>query len=320
MGLDLDLNVSNKKNKINYNKTYDLAIVGIGPAGLTAALYAKRKGLDIIIIGNKEGGQVKDTTWVENYLGFEKIKGEELANKFKKHIENNEIDIYNDKSVKAIENDDLKKIILSNKKEIKSKALIVATGGSPRKLNVKGEEEFYSKGVTYCAICDGPLFKEKNVAIAGGGNSAVEAAIDLSKIASHVTIIQRSTLKADKILIDKLKDISNVDILLQHQVKEISGDKRVRKVTALDKKNDKIVEIKIDGLFVEIGNIPNSKPFNILDMNPKKQIIVNKKNETSIPGIFAAGDVTNVSYKQIIIAASEGAKAALTATDYLNKK
>ncbi|MGM0378472.1 MAG: NAD(P)/FAD-dependent oxidoreductase [Bacillota bacterium] len=319
MSLNLDLNVS-KNNKINYNKTYDLAIIGTGPAGLTSALYAKRKGLDIIVIGDKEGGQVKDTTWVENYLGFERIKGEKLANKFKDHIESNEIDIHNNKSVMSIENGDLKKVILSNKKEINSKALIVATGGSPRKLNVKGEKEFYSKGVTYCAICDGPLFKDKDVAIAGGGNSAVEAAIDLSKIANHVTIIQRSTLKADKVLIDKLKSISNVDILLQHKIKEIVGDKRVQKVITLNKESDKNVEINIDGLFIEIGNVPNSKPFDILDMNSKKQILVNKKNETSIPGIFAAGDVTNVSYKQIIIAASEGAKAALTATDYLNKK
>lgn len=320
MDLSFDLNVS-KKTKFDYEKSYDLAIIGGGPGGLSAALYAKRKGLDVVIISKDLGGQVSDTTTVENYLGIQRISGEELVRQFKKHIESYDVKVLKDVLVKRIENNDFKDLILDNGKVLKSRAIIISTGTINRRLNVPGEKEFYGKGVAYCAICDGPLFEGKDVIVAGGGNSAVEAAIDLSKIANSVKLVQRSVLRADKVLIDKLEEMKNVDIYVGHQIKELKGDKTLKKVIAVNRKTEKQVEFKADGLFVEIGYIPNSKFVEgTVELSDKKEIIINQVNETSEEGIFAVGDVTTVSYKQIIIAASEGAKAALSAVDYLNKK
>jgi NADH-dependent peroxiredoxin subunit F len=200
-----------------------------------------------------------------------------------------------------------------------ARTILIATGSHPRKLGVKGEDTFANAGVAYCAICDAPLYKNKDVIIAGGGNSAVEAAIDVAKIAKHVTIVHRSAFRADQILLDKLAQQPNVTVHLQTQILEIQGDDRMRQILALDKRSNQEVTIKADGIFIEIGNLPNSdlvKGFIVT--NDRGEILVDGKQATNVPGAFAAGDVTDTPYKQIIIAAAQGATAALAANDYLN--
>jgi alkyl hydroperoxide reductase subunit F len=319
MDLNFDLGFSNKKS-FDYDKVYDLLIIGGGPGGLSSALYAKRKGIDVAIVSGNIGGQVSDTSSVENYLGIESITGEELVKQFKNHVDSYKVPILDGVKVNGIISNEFKEIDLDNGKTIKSKTVIISTGSLNRKVGVSGENEFYGKGVTYCAICDGPLFQGLDVIVAGGGNSAVEAAIDLSKIANSVKLVQRSVLRADQVLVDRLKSMDNVEVFVGHQIKEVKGDKLVSHVVVLDKELNKEVIFKTNALFVEIGYVPNSKFVeNLVELNIKKEIIINGKNETSEEGIFAVGDVTNVPYKQIIIAASEGAKAALSAVDYLNK-
>ncbi len=319
MGLNFDLGFGSSK-KFDYEKIYDLIVIGGGPGGLSSALYAKRKGIDVAIISGSIGGQVSDTSSVENYLGIESLSGEGLVKQFKSHVEAYDVPMLDQKKVLEISNDKVKEIKLDSGEIVKAKTVIVATGSLNRKIGVPGEDEFYGKGVTYCAICDGPLFEGLDVIVSGGGNSAVEAAIDLSKIANSVKLVQRSVLRADKVLIDKLESIENVEIFIGHQIKEVKGDKLVSSVIALNKETNEEVEFKTNALFVEIGYVPNSKFVeNILELNNKKEIVINEKNETSVEGIYAVGDVTSVPYKQIIIAASEGAKAALSAVDYLNK-
>ena len=319
MGLNFDLGFGSSK-KFDYEKIYDLIVIGGGPGGLSSALYAKRKGIDVAIISGSIGGQVSDTSSVENYLGIESLSGEGLVKQFKSHVEAYDVPMLDQKKVLEISNDKVKEIKLDSGEIVKAKTVIVATGSINRKIGVPGEDEFYGKGVTYCAICDGPLFEGLDVIVSGGGNSAVEAAIDLSKIANSVKLVQRSVLRADKVLIDKLESIENVEIFIGHLIKEVKGDKLVSSVIALNKETNEEVEFKTNALFVEIGYVPNSKFVeNILELNNKKEIVINEKNETSVEGIYAVGDVTSVPYKQIIIAASEGAKAALSAVDYLNK-
>ena len=322
MSLDFSLSFSTeeKGNQLDAATVYDTIIIGGGPAGLNAALYAKRKGMNIGIIANRIGGQVLDTSSVENYLGFNSMSGEELMQKFEKHVKEYKVAMTTDVLVKSITNENIKKINVSNGKIYQAKSIIIATGSKPRMLNVPGEKEYLGKGVAYCAICDGPLFAEKDVIITGGGNSAVEAAIDIAKIANTVKLVHRSEFRADKVLLDKLYSLENVEIHLQTQIQEIHGEMLMTHITALDKKENKEIAIKADGLFVEIGYLPKSEIFEgLVEMNEKKEIIVNNKAETSTKGIYASGDVTDVPYKQIIISAADGAKAALSANDYVNK-
>lgn len=319
MGLDFDLNVT-KKSSFDYEKIYDLAIIGGGPGGLSAALYAKRKGIDVVLVSGTIGGQVSDTSTVENYLGIESMSGEEMVSAFKKHVESYKVPMLDSIKVDEIRQDQEKTLILDNGKKLRSKTVIVGTGSLNRKLGVTGEDKFYGKGVTYCAICDGPLFTDMDVIVAGGGNSAVEAAIDLSKTASSVKLIQRSVLRADQVLIDRLESLENVEVYIGYQIKEVKGEKLVSSVVTKNKETGEEVTFKTRALFVEIGYIPNTKFVeNLLKLNDNKEIVINDRNETSEKGIFAIGDATIVPYKQIIIAASEGAKAALSAVDYLNK-
>lgn len=319
MGLNFDLGFSNKK-KFDYDLVYDLIVIGGGPGGMSSAMYAKRKGLNVAIVAGNIGGQVSDTSSVENYLGFESITGEELVKQFKGHVEAYDIPILDQKIVTEIKSNKIKEILLDNGEIIKSKTVVIATGSLNRKIGVPGEDEFYGKGVTYCAICDGPLFQGLDVIVSGGGNSAVEAAIDLSKIANSVKLVQRSVLRADQVLVDKLESIDNIEVFIGHAIKEVKGDRLVNSVVAINKETNEEVLFKTNALFVEIGYVPNSKFVeNILELNNKKEIVINEKNETSVEGIYAVGDVTSVPYKQIIIASSEGAKAALSAVDYLNK-
>jgi alkyl hydroperoxide reductase subunit F len=322
MSLDFSLSFSTeeKGNQLDTATVYDTIIIGGGPAGLNAALYAKRKGMNIGIIANRIGGQVLDTSSVENYLGFNSLTGEELMQKFEKHVKEYKVAMTTDVLVKSITNGNIKKINVSNGKIYQAKSIIIATGSKPRMLNVPGEKEYLGKGVAYCAICDGPLFAGKNVIITGGGNSAVEAAIDIAKIANTVKLVHRSEFRADKVLVEKLYSLKNVEIYLQTQIQEIYGEMLMTHITALDKKENKEITIKADGLFVEIGYLPKSEIFEgLVEMNEKKEIIVNNKAETNIEGIYASGDVTDVPYKQIIISTADGAKAALSANDYVNK-
>ncbi|GAU78083.1 FAD-dependent oxidoreductase [Fusibacter sp. 3D3] len=318
--LNLDFSSQKKSESVRENSLYDLLIIGSGPAGLNAALYAKRKGLEVAILSVKMGGQVLDTSSVENYLGIQGATGESLVHDFISHVNTLAVPIIKDESVKSIEKiEDQFQLTLGNGAVYKSKALIVATGSKPRQLGVKGEAEYSGRGVAYCAICDGPLFEGRDVIIAGGGNSAVEAAIDLSKIAKTVTLVHRSQLRADQIVIDKLNSAENVKIHLETQITEVVGENLVTGVNAVDKKTNETLFIPAEGVFVEIGYLPNNELVkDLVSLNESGEIIVNAQNETSLKGLYAAGDVTDTPYKQIVIAASEGAKAALSANDYIN--
>lgn len=318
MSLEINLNVSNK-NELDMEKVYDILIIGGGPAGLNAALYSKRKGLDVGIISYDLGGQVMDTSSVENYLGFPSISGEGLMKKFIDHVNILNVPYLEYVHVKDIKKSDLIEIHLEDGNTFKSKSIIIATGSKPRKIGIPGELEYSNKGVCYCAICDGPLFADEEVVVAGGGNSAVEAAIDLSKIAKKVTLVHRSNFRADKILVDQLLTLDNVQIKLETQILEVIGDKFMKGLIVKDRLGNREYTIEAAGLFVEIGYLPNSDPFkNILALNSKGEIIVDKYGRTNIDGIFAAGDVTDTPYKQIIMSAGDGAKCALSANEYIN--
>lgn len=309
-----NLNLTSNAHTLSQDKLYDTIIIGGGPAGLSAAIYAARKGLLVGLIGEKLGGQVLDTSSVENYIGFELVSGEALANAFEKHVKSLKVDILTNAKVKNIENKENFEINTDNYSQYKSKTILIATGSKSRKLNVLGEDDFYGKGVSYCAICDGPLFADKTVTIIGGGNSAVEAAIDLSKIASKVNLVHRSAFRADQILIDKLKTIDNIEIHLETQIKEIKGKQVVEEIVVTGKTED---IIKTDGVLVEIGYVANSQ-FVDVTKNKLGEIIIDHNHHTNVKGIFAAGDVTTERFKQIIVAASEGAKAALSLNEYIN--
>ncbi|HAS72892.1 MAG TPA: thioredoxin reductase, partial [Clostridiales bacterium UBA8960] len=263
---------------------------------------------------------VIDTTSVENYLGFEFKTGEGLVEEFVKHVATFNVPTLKDAEVIKIEKQDVFNVELKTGEIIKATSIIIATGSKPRKLGVKGEENFLGKGVAYCAICDGPLFEGLDVVVAGGGNSAVEAAIDLAKIANSVTVVHRSKFRADQIVIDKLMSFSNVKIHLETEILEVKGEGLMSGIVVKDKATREERFIEANGLFVEIGYLPNSGFLGgFIELNERGEIKINALNETSLPGVFAAGDVTDVPYKQIIISAGEGAKAALTANDYINR-
>lgn len=300
---------------------YDLLIVGAGPAGLNAALYAKRKGLDVAILTKRKGGQVMDTSIVDNYLGIENLSGEGLVEQFLSHLHKLDVPILEDAEVIGVEQEGPQhRVRLMNGGSYQSKALLIATGSTPRRLGVPGEQAYAGKGVAYCAICDAPLFKGKDVFVAGGGNSAVEAALDLAKLANSVTLVHRSELRADKILIDQLLTNDKIDVHLRTQILEIQGNVAMTHLQVKDLATDHIYTLPGDGIFIEIGHIPNLGPFEpLLKLNEHGEILVDDKNQTSIPGIFAAGDVTQIPYKQIIMAVGDGAKAALAANDYIHQ-
>jgi alkyl hydroperoxide reductase subunit F len=303
---------------VNYGRIYDLIIVGAGPAGITAAIYAARKRMEFLLITVNIGGQVTYSSEIENYTGFQYITGEELTAKFYEHLKQYNFDL-------KIE--DVKQVepyggIFNVKTEYANylgKTVIVATGRRPRELNVPGEREFKNRGVTYCATCDAPLFKDVDVAVVGGGNSGLEAVLQLMKIASKIYLIEiMSQLKADPILIEKAMASNKVEILTNTKVLEIIGDKTVRGIKV--QKGGETFSLPVRGVFVEIGSMPNSEIVDFVEKNQWGEIIVNCACETSFPGLFAAGDVTNVPEKQIIIAAGEGCKATLSAFRYLSRK
>ena len=300
---------------------YELIIIGAGPAGMTAAVYTARKKLNALLLSHNVGGQVLWTSGIENYMGYQFIEGSELMQKFQEQVKQFPIDMKVGGKVSHVSPIDGGFEVETDKGEnYQAMAAIIATGKRPRQLNVPGEEKFRSRGVTYCAICDGPLFAGENVAVIGGGNSALEAAADMVRIAEHVYLVSLTPLTGDQILIDKVRAAKNLTMFLEHEVLEIRGENRVEGIKIRDLKSKQEREIDVSGIFIEIGLIPNSDPFKgIVHLNRLGEIEVNCGNETSVAGLYAAGDVTNVPEKQIVVAAGEGAKAALQAHRYLQR-
>lgn len=298
------------------DKVYDLIILGAGPAGITAAVYAARKKIDSLVIALDIGGQTAWSGDIENYTGYQFITGQDLTLKFQEHMSSFGIKTNIPESAKEIKKENGLIRTTTDKAEYLSKTLIVATGKRPRLLGVEGEKEFKNKGVTYCATCDGPIFKDKDVAIVGGGNSGLEAALQMSKISPKVYIIERGPqLTGDQVIIEKLNNASNVEIWNNAVVKKIYGEGFVKGIEI--EKDSKGYSLDVEGVFVEAGLFPNSEFANILNKNDWQEIVIDCYNKTNIEGIFAAGDVTNVPEKQIIIACGEGSKASLAAFKYL---
>jgi len=300
-------------------KTYDVIIIGGGPAGITAAIYTARRLLSTLVITKEPGGQVVKTPDIENYPGFELISGPELAQKFMSQAKKFGAEIMYDEVI-LLDQKNNEFIISGQKEKYRSKSLILAFGKVPRKLNIPGETEFKGRGISYCSTCDANFFKGKNVAVNGGGNSAFDAALLLSKTAKEVYLIhRRDEFTAEEVLIEKVKKAKNVEIITSATIEKIEGDQTVKSITIRHQNKDK--KIKVDGLFIEIGYIVEDGLIkNFVKMDEKNQIIVGKDYKTSRPGVFAAGDLTNSYYKQIVISAGEGAIAALSAAKYLDEK
>jgi len=300
---------------------YDLMIIGGGPAGLAASVYAARKRLNTLLISVDIGGQVNNTLGVENYLGYQFIEGPELIDKFHTQVSQFPIDQKIGNRVSRLEKvDNGFEAITEAGDKFQSRVAIFATGKRPRRLNVPGEAEFGGRGVTYCAICDGPVFAGQKVAIVGGGNSALEAALDMVKIAEHVDLVSLTQLTGDPILIDKLADAKNLSIFTEYQTEKIEGQGFVTGMVIKDLKSDQSKRLKVTGVFIEIGLVPNSEAVReLVALNKWGEVPINCSCETAIPGLYAAGDVTNVPEKQIVVAAGEGAKAALQAHRYLQR-
>lgn len=310
--------------KINQKPVFDVLVIGAGPAGSAAAIYAARKGIRTGIITQRMGGQVNDTLGIENYISLIETTGPELASAFERHIKHYDVDVINRQEVTQLKSAPQAgapiEITLSNGALVQSRSVIIATGARWRQINVPGEKEYKNHGVAYCPHCDGPLFKGKRTAVIGGGNSGVEAAIDLAGIVEHVTVFEFSDqLKADAVLVNKLKSLRNVTVITQAQTTEITGDgQKVNGIQYQDRRTQALHHLPLEGVFIQIGLVPNTEWLaNTLEMTPMGEIKVDAKCHTSLAGVFAAGDVTTVPYKQIIIAAGEGAKAALSAFDYL---
>ena len=295
---------------------YDLIIIGAGPGGITASVYAARKRMNFLTISKDVGGQTALSGDIENYTGYQFITGIDLANKFEEHMKKYKVQFKENEEVKELKKKDSTFSIITDKNSYETKTVIVATGTRWRKLDVPGEKEFKNRGLTYCATCDGPIFAGKTVAVIGGGNSGLEATLNLSNIAKYVYLIEMGPkITGDDILQEKVKASKNVSILTSTKVLEVFGDKMAKGIKV--NRNGKEEKLAIEGVFVEIGLVPNSEFASLLDKNKWNEIKINGHNETSVPGIFAAGDVTDVPEKQIVIAAGEGAKAALSAFRYL---
>jgi len=309
--------------KLKAKDAFDVLVVGGGPAGAAAAIYAARKGIRTGVAAERFGGQVLDTMAIENFISVKETEGPKLARALEEHVREYEVDIMNLQRASQLipaGDEGLHRVQFENGGELKAKTLILATGARWREMNVPGEQEYRGRGVAYCPHCDGPLFKGKRVAVIGGGNSGVEAAIDLAGIVAHVTLLEfGEELRADAVLQRKLNSLPNVRVLKMAQTTEVKGDGQ--KVTGLvykDRNNDEMHEVELEGIFVQIGLLPNSEWLKgTLELSRFGEIIVDAKGQTSIPGVFAAGDVTTVPYKQIVIAVGEGAKASLSAFDHL---
>jgi len=319
---DLPKEIKNMSLEADPNTIYDVIVIGGGPAGMTACVYAARKNLSVLLISIDIGGQVLMTPEIHNYMGYQYIAGRELMQKFSEQVNSFPVAIRMPDDVMAIGwEDNIFSVLTKFDATYKSKTLIIASGKRPKTLDVPGEKELTGRGVTYCAICDAPLFRDKNVAVVGGGNSAIWAALDLNKVANKVYLIVRSILRAEPIYIEKLLKAERVEILEKYVPIEIKGKDRVEGIVLKNSLTGDEKEISLQGIFVEAGLIPNTGFLReMVKINERNEVIVNCNCETSEPGIFACGDVTNVFDKQIIIASGEGAKAALAAYRYLLSK
>ena len=306
-------------SELSNKEPFDVLVVGGGPAGASAAIYAARKGIRTGVVAERFGGQILDTLGIENFIGTKYTEGPKLAASLEEHVKEYNVDIINSQRAKRIEKKDLIEVELESGAVLKSKTVILSTGARWRNVNVPGEAEFKNKGVAYCPHCDGPLFEGKDVAVIGGGNSGIEAAIDLAGIAKHVTVIEFAPeLKADSVLQDRLFSLPNVTVVKNAQTKEITGTDKVNGITYVDRATGEEHHIELQGVFVQIGLVPNTEWLEgTVERNRIGEIIVDKRGATSLPGVFAAGDCTDSAYNQIIISMGSGATAALGAFDYL---
>lgn len=307
--------------RLSEKPPYDVLVVGGGPAGAAAAVYAARKGIRVGLLAERFGGQVMDTMAIENYISVLYTEGPQLGAALEQHVLHYGVEIItNQKAVQLVTGDQgLHEVVLAGGGAVKGKTVVLAPGARWRQTGVKGEEEYRNKGVTYCPHCDGPLFKGKRVVVIGGGNSGVEAAIDLAGVVQHVTVVEfADRLKADGVLQAKLRSLPNVNVVVNARTQEIQGNGK--QVTALVYK-DRATEVEhvlhTDGVFVQIGLLPNTEWLSTVERNVMNEIVINARGETSIPGVFAAGDATTEPFKQIVVAAGGGATAALAAFDYL---
>jgi alkyl hydroperoxide reductase subunit F len=316
--------VEREASKIAAKAPFDVLIIGGGPAGAAAAVYAARKGIRTGIASEKFGGQTLDTLGIENFISVKETEGPKFAMALEEHVRAYDVDIMNMQRAKALipnsgPDSNLIEVQLESGASLKSKAIIISTGARWRNINVPGEAEFKNKGVAYCPHCDGPLFKGKHVAVVGGGNSGVEAAIDLAGVVGHVTLIEfDKALRADAVLQRKLHSLNNVTVLTNAQTTEITGEQTVNGLVYKDRASNDLHTVALDGVFIQIGLVPNTDWLKgVVELSKHGEIVVDAKGQTSVPGVFAAGDATTVPFKQIIIAAGDGAKAALGAFDHL---
>ncbi|MCU5531211.1 alkyl hydroperoxide reductase subunit F [Bacillus cereus group sp. BfR-BA-01358] len=297
---------------------YDVLVVGGGPAGASAAIYAARKGIRTGIVAERFGGQVMDTMGIENFISVKRTEGPKLVASLEEHVKEYDIDVMNLQRAKRLEKKELIELELENGAILKSKSVIVSTGARWRNVGVPGEAEFKNKGVAYCPHCDGPLFTGKDVAVIGGGNSGIEAAIDLAGIVKHVTVLEfMPELKADAVLQERLNSLPNVTVLKNVQTKEITGTDKVNGISYIDRETEEVHHVELQGVFVQIGLVPNTDWLGETVERVRGEIVTDKHGATNVPGVFAAGDCTNNPYKQIIISMGSGANAALGAFDYL---
>ena len=308
---------------IDAKAPFDVLVVGGGPAGSSAAIYAARKGIRTGVVADRFGGQVMDTLGIENFISVKATEGPKLAAALEEHVKQYDVDIMNLQRAAALEPagaDGLFTVKLENGATLKSRSVIISTGARWRQMNVPGEKEYSGKGVAYCPHCDGPLFKGKRVAVIGGGNSGVEAAIDLAGIVAHVTLIEfDGKLRADEVLQRKLRSLPNVRVIVSAQTTEVHGEGgKVNGLSYKDRGTGELHRLELEGVFVQIGLLPNTDWLKgTIALSPRGEIEVDARGQTSLPGVFAAGDATTVPYKQIIIAMGEGSKAALGAFDHL---
>lgn len=298
---------------------FDVLVVGGGPAGASAAIYAARKGIRTGVVAERFGGQIMDTLGIENFIGTKYTEGPKLAASLEEHVKEYDVDVMNLQRAKSLQRKELIEVELENGAVLKSKSVILSTGARWRNVGVPGEAEFKNKGVAYCPHCDGPLFEGKDVAVIGGGNSGIEAAIDLAGIVKHVTVIEfGAELRADSVLQERLYSLPNVKVIKNAQTTEITGTDKVNGITYLDRETEELHHIELQGIFVQIGLVPNTDWLgDTIERTRTGEIVVDNHGATNVPGVFAAGDCTNNPYKQIIISMGSGANASLGAFDYL---